>query len=170
VESKPNVGTRFTIDLPVEHWAKQTENLEAQQALARRRDAAELAALSGKQVLLCEDNYLNAEIAMLLLKDKKMKVDWVKDGRQGIERFSASMHGYYDFILMDIRMPNMDGYEATRAIRSLDRPDAGRVPIVAMSANAFAEDMQEAQKAGMTGYVTKPIKPELLYEALCKLL
>ena len=170
VESKLNVGTRFTVDLPVEHWAKRPGNLEEQQALARSRDEAALAALNGRQVLLCEDNYLNAEIAMLLLKDKKMKVDWVKDGQQGVERFSGSRPGFYDFILMDVRMPNLDGYEATRAIRRLGRPDAGSVPIVAMSANAFAEDIQEAEKAGMDGYVTKPIKPSVLYEELGKLL
>ena len=90
---------------------------------------------------MCEDNYLNAEIATLLLKDKKMSVDWARDGQEGVAKFRDSLPGYYDVVLMDIRMPVLDGYGATAAIRKLPREDAAVVPVVAMTANAFAEDM-----------------------------
>ena len=97
-----------------------------------------------------------------------MTVDIVADGEAGVQRFAASDLNYYDAILMDIRMPVMDGLAATRAIRSLKRDDAGTVPIIAMTADAFTESIQEAEKAGMNAYVTKPIEPEKLYQALAE--
>lgn len=164
VVSKPHVGTRFTVYLPIEHWEKHTAELKKQQEIDYAR--AEAAAFAGRKVLLCEDNYMNAEIAMLLLKDKKMQVDWVKDGTEGVAKFRDSLPGYYDLVLMDLRMPKMDGYEAAKAIRILDRPDAKLVPIVAMTADAFEEDMKNAATAGMNGYITKPIDTQHLYDTL----
>jgi signal transduction histidine kinase/BarA-like signal transduction histidine kinase len=170
VQSKVNGGTRFTVDLPIEHWPEKPEEAARLQEQAAHQDQDMQAALQGRQVLLCEDNYLNAEIATLLLKDKKLGVDWAKNGQQGVEKFRDSLPGYYDVVLMDIRMPVLDGYEATAAIRKLKRADAATVPIVAMTANAFTEDMDRAEKIGMNGYVTKPISPQFLYQTLYKAL
>ena len=168
VESKINKGTRFTVDLPIEHWVKKLGDNAKEQAEKKQLEAVILAVLHGRRILLCEDNYLNAKIATLLLKDKKMLVDWVKDGAQGVAKLQDSPPGYYAAILMDIRMPNLDGYAATKAIRQLKRPDAKTLPIIAMSANAFEEDMQEAEAAGMNGYVTKPINPPILFSTLAQ--
>ena len=170
VQSKLNGGTRFTVDLPIEHWPEKAEDAARLQAKEVLQDQDLQAALQGRQVLLCEDNYLNAEIATLLLKDKKMSVDWARDGQEGVAKFRDSLPGYYDVVLMDIRMPVLDGYGATAAIRKLPREDAAVVPVVAMTANAFAEDMARAKAAGLSGYVTKPILPQLLYQAVHKAL
>ena len=122
--------------------------------------------LAGCRVLLCEDNYLNAEIAQLLLKNKKVKVDWAKDGQEGVAKFSSSAPGYYQLVLMDIRMPVLDGLQATQAIRKLDRPDAKTIPVLAMTADAFDETIEAARKAGMDSYITKPIVPMVLYKTM----
>ena len=167
-QSKPGQGTRFTVDLPIEHWDKKPVDLEQMQRDTLHHTEAVKALLEDKKVLLCEDNYLNTEIATLLLKDKKMSVDCAKNGREGVAKFAGSLPHYYDVVLMDIRMPDMDGYEATRAIRKLDREDAGTVPVIAMTANAFAEDIEEARQAGMDDYLTKPINPGILYETLAQ--
>ena len=166
VESEIDVGTRFVVELPIEHWRKKPADLEQAQAEEKRREEKALAVLSGKRVLLCEDNYLNAEISTLLLKEKKMDVDWAKDGQQAVTAFEAAPLGYYDIILMDVRMPVMDGYEAAKALRRLDRSDAATVPIITMTANAFEEDVNDAREAGMNAYVTKPIDPKVLYKTL----
>ncbi len=128
--------------------------------------AGEHAALKGKVVLLCEDHPLNQEIAAALLKQKGMITEVAEDGKQGVEAFRKSSIHYYDCILMDIRMPVMDGYEATREIRALSRPDAGTVPIIAMTADAFSEDIQKCLDAGMNRHLAKPIEPEKLYRTL----
>ncbi len=112
--------------------------------------------LSGKRVLLAEDNELNWEIASELLSSLGLSLDWAENGQICLDMFQKSAPGYYDAILMDIRMPVMTGYEATRAIRALDRPDAG-LPIIAMTADAFAEDVKKALDAGMDSHVAKPI-------------
>ena len=164
VESKLNRGSRFTIDLPLEHWEKKKAALKEQQEVQYAQ--AEQKVLKGKLVLLCEDNYLNAEIATLLLKDKQMRVELAKNGQEGVDKFAASMQGYYDAVLMDLRMPVMDGYEATLAIRQLKRADAASVPIIAMTADAFEDDISHSEQVGMTGYVTKPIMPRVLYQTL----
>ncbi len=166
VESEIDVGTRFVVELPIKHWRKKPADLERAQAEEKRREEQALAVLSGKRVLLCEDNYLNAEISTLLLKEKKMDVDWAKDGQQAVTAFEAAPLGYYDIILMDVRMPVMDGYEAAKALRRLDRSDAATVPIITMTANAFEEDVNDAREAGMNAYVTKPIDPKVLYKTL----
>lgn len=113
--------------------------------------------LSGRRILLAEDNELNWEIAKELLSDLGLDVDWAEDGQICLDKFRKSPAGYYDAILMDIRMPNMTGYEATEAIRGLDHPDASSVPIIAMSADAFADDVQRCLQCGMNAHVAKPI-------------
>ena len=112
--------------------------------------------LSGRRVLLAEDNELNWEIASELLRSLGLELDWAENGQLCVDMFQRSAPGYYDAILMDIRMPVMTGYEATRAIRALTRPDAD-LPIIAMTADAFAEDVQKALQAGMNSHIAKPI-------------
>lgn len=126
--------------------------------------------LEGKRTLLVEDHPLNAEIAARLLEKKKMIVERSENGKLAVDAFAASDTGYYDIILMDIRMPVMDGLEATRCIRSLDRQDAKKIPIVAMTANAFDDDIEASFKAGMNGHLAKPIEPTNLYNTIQELL
>ena len=147
VESEQGAGTRFDVTLDLERAAGADD---AQAEL----DPAELA---GARVLLAEDNELNWEVASELLGACGLELDWAEDGQECLERFRASEPGHYDAILMDVRMPRMNGYEATRAIRALDRPDAATVPIIAMTADAFAEDRERARECGMNAHVAKPI-------------
>jgi two-component system sensor histidine kinase/response regulator len=109
---------------------------------------------------------MNMEIACILLQQKKIHVDCAVNGREGLEKFSVSPADYYAAVLMDLRMPVMNGYEATKAIRGLERPDAGTVPIIAMTADAFDENVKEARNAGLNDYITKPIDTEKLYRTL----
>jgi CheY-like chemotaxis protein len=138
--------------------------------LAGRRTQAEpeegTAGLAGLHVLLCEDHPLNREIAKTLLNEEHVLVSIAEDGQQGVREFASSAIGFYDAILMDVRMPVMDGLEATRRIRGLDRADAGSVPIIAMTADAFEDDIHRCLDAGMTGHVAKPIDPKTLFEVL----
>ena len=161
-ESQQGVGTTYTITLPfgIDRSAAAQTGPETQ--------ATDLTVLKGAHLLLAEDNALNMEIAEFLLNEVGAMVTKAADGRQAVEAFAASPAGYYDAILMDVMMPVMDGHAATRAIRAMDRPDAKTVPILAMTANAFAEDRQKALEAGMTEHLTKPLEPETLYRLLAK--
>ena len=114
-------------------------------------------ALSGRRILLAEDNELNWEIANELLSDLGMELDWAEDGQICLDKFQQSPEGYYDAVLMDIRMPRMTGYEAAKAIRGLNRPDALSVPIIAMSADAFSDDIQHCLECGMNAHMAKPV-------------
>lgn len=113
--------------------------------------------LSGRRILLAEDNELNWEVAKELLSDLGVELDWAEDGRICLDKFQKSPEGYYDIILMDIRMPHMTGYEATQAIRGLVHPDALSIPIIAMSADAFSDDIQHCLQCGMNAHIAKPI-------------
>ncbi|MDE6902924.1 MAG: response regulator, partial [Lachnospiraceae bacterium] len=113
--------------------------------------------LSGRRVLLAEDNELNWEIAEELLSEEGLALDWAENGQLCVEMFERAEQGYYDAILMDLRMPVMTGYEATHVIRAMDRQDAKEIPIIAMTADAFAEDVQKCLDAGMNAHVPKPI-------------
>ena len=113
--------------------------------------------LSGRRILLAEDNELNWEVASELLSDLGVELDWAEDGKVCLDKFQKSSEGYYDFILMDIRMPHMTGYEATEAIRRLNHPDALSVPIIAMSADTFSDDIQHCLECGMNAHIAKPI-------------
>lgn len=159
ITSQVGQGTTVTVLLPLQILA---EPMTAEPA------AAAQVSLAGKRVLLCEDNALNTEIATILLRKQGMQVESTVNGREGLDKFQASAPGYYDVILMDLRMPVMDGYEATRALRALERDDAQTVPVIAMTADAFAENIKEAREAGMNGYVTKPVIPEILFAELRK--
>ena len=111
----------------------------------------------GKRLLLAEDNELNAEIAIEFLEMTGAEVDWAENGLKAVSMFERAQEGSYDMIFMDIQMPVLDGYKAAAAIRSLQRKDAGQIPIVAMTANAFVEDVVQAQNAGMNGHISKPV-------------
>ena len=113
--------------------------------------------LSGRRILLAEDNELNWEVAKELLSDLGVELDWAEDGQICLDKFQSSPEGYYDAILMDIRMPHMTGYEATKSIRGLNHPDALTIPIIAMSADAFSDDIQHCLKCGMNAHIAKPI-------------
>ena len=163
VESKLGVGTKFTVYF--EHRICSPEDVTAVSVSQRQEETD----LKGKRILLAEDNDLNAEIAMALLGDEGILAERAVDGVTCIDMLQKADVGYYSAILMDIQMPNMDGYEATRRIRQMDNPRRG-IPIVAMTANAFAEDKQNALNAGMNGHVAKPIDLKVLVKTLTELL
>lgn len=162
-ESELGKGTKFTIILP-HRIASEAENQSLQ-----ARDTA-LTDFSGKRVLLTEDNELNAEIAMELLSEMGLEVEWARDGDICVAMVEQAEAGYYDLILMDIQMPNMNGYQAAEAIRKMAVPAKASIPIIAMTANAFEEDKQNAYSAGMDGHLAKPIDIPKLMETLAKLL
>ncbi|MDO4557209.1 MAG: response regulator, partial [Lachnospiraceae bacterium] len=162
VESIVGKGTKFVFTLPL---PIATEEQKAAWKAAQRMDSA-AKTLKGKRVLLCEDHPLNTTIATRLMAKKGILVDHAENGKVGVEMFRASALNYYDTVLMDIRMPEMDGIEATRAIRRLNRRDAKRVPIIAMTANAFHEDEKQALDAGMDAHLAKPIDTGKLYDTL----
>ena len=122
--------------------------------------------LKGRRILLAEDMPVNAEIMMMVLQMREIEADLAENGRIALEMFSKSTEGYYDAILMDMRMPEMDGLEATQRIRALDRPDAKKIPIIALTANAFDEDVQRSLQAGLNAHLSKPVEPEVLFETL----
>ncbi len=124
------------------------------------------AELAGKRILLAEDVAINAEIMEMVLESRQMEVDIAENGRIAVEKFRDNPAGYYSAILMDMRMPEMDGLEATRTIRAIDREDAGSIPIIALTANAFDEDVQRSMQAGLNAHLSKPVQPEVLYETL----
>ena len=122
--------------------------------------------LSGCRILLAEDMLINAEIMKEVLKMNKMETEIAENGRIAVEMFESHDPGYYAAILMDMRMPEMDGLEAASAIRALDREDAKKIPIIALTANAFDEDVQRSLQAGMNAHLSKPVEPELLIRTI----
>jgi CheY-like chemotaxis protein len=130
----------------------------------------ERAELKGRRILMAEDVFINAEIMKQLITIREAEIDHAENGRIALEMFEESPVGHYDVILMDVRMPEMDGLEATEAIRKLNRPDAKTIPIIAMTANAFDEDVQRSLQVGMDAHLTKPVEPERLYQTLEELI
>ena len=161
VSSRQGIGSTFTVEIPL---------LIAEQVLTEKEEKLRKAMdLQGLHVLLAEDNDLNAEIAVVLLEEKGMVVTRTVDGKSALTQFCNTAPGIFDLILMDIMMPEMNGYESTKAIRNLpDRPDGKKIPIIAMTANAFAEDVQAALNAGMNDHVVKPVDMEILISVITK--
>ena len=160
VRSKIGEGTEFTVDLPLE--------IIRDEKMIRAAKKVGDQSLTGMRILLGEDNEINTEIALTLLGNQGCLVDTAANGEKALERFLEAKEGYYDVILMDIRMPKMNGLEAAKAIRETGRKDAGTIPIIAMTADAFNEDEQAAKEAGMSNYLSKPIEPQILFGILRK--
>lgn len=159
VTSQIDHGTEFVIHLSFEEADAKEGSSDALSGTAPIE-------LEGKRILLCEDNVLNREIAVAILSDHGLLIDCAENGKDGLNKFIEHPQGTYQVILMDLRMPIMDGYEATRQIRQLDRRDAKQIPIIAMTADAFADDIQKCIDAGMNAHIAKPIDPEKLIEII----
>ncbi len=131
-----------------------------------KKQPAQKAELSGRRILLAEDMQINAEIIVMVLSMRQVEAEVAENGRIAVEKFTSHPAGYYDAILMDMRMPEMDGLEATKTIRALPREDAKKIPIIALTANAFDEDVQRSLQAGLNAHLTKPVQPDTLFETL----
>ena len=161
VSSRQGIGSTFTVEIPL--LIAEHVRTEKEEKLRKDMD------LHGLHVLLAEDNDLNAELAVDLLEEKGMIVTRTADGKSALAQFCNTAPGTFDLILMDIMMPEMNGYETTKAIRNLpDRPDGKEIPIIAMTANAFAEDVQAALNAGMDDHVAKPVDMSILIAVITK--
>ena len=160
VKSEPGKGTCFTVEIS----CRKIPEEELQQQM---EEQPENVSLAGRRLLLAEDNGLNAEIAMTILQDADAEVELAADGKIAVDKLQDVPAGYYDAILMDIQMPNMNGYEATKAIRKLT-DERAKIPIIAMTANAFEEDRQAALAAGMDDYVAKPVEISELFRTIMK--
>ena len=166
VESELGKGSRFIVTF--EHPIADEAHYKQEEQEAKSAQGAEL--LKGKRILLAEDNDLNAEIALFILRNMGLEVERVEDGAKCVSMLEQQPAGTYDLIFMDVQMPKMDGYTATQAIRALDDKEKAAIPIVAMTANAFAEDRERALAAGMNGHIAKPIDVKKLEQVLVKLL
>ena len=165
VESQKGVGSTFTVIVSL-GLAPEEDARENAQADA----SDETVSLSGVHILIAEDMEMNAEILIDLLEMEGMTSEWAKNGQEAVKAFERSEAGHFDAILMDMRMPVMDGLAATRAIRALGRPDAAEIPIIALTANAFEEDVQHCIEAGMNAHLSKPVEMDLLKKKLTALL
>ena len=167
MESEPGKGSTFTVTFDfriAEDPEKYFKELE------EKRESSEQVDLTGRRILLAEDNELNAEIAIALLATLGAEVELAQDGVQCVDMLQSHESGYYDLILMDIQMPNLNGYDTTKKIRALADSAKASIPIVAMTANAFDEDREAALAAGMNGHLAKPIDVSKLNAMLGELL
>ena len=160
ISSTPGIGSTFVITLPFE---------EAEETDISSETESERNSIQGIKILLAEDNEINREVAQVLLEEEGAVVTAVSNGREAVKLFSSHPEGTFDVILMDIMMPLMDGYEATRQIRKLDRTDSSSIPIIALTANAFAEDVRHALDCGMNAHLAKPLDVKKMIHtiALC---
>ena len=159
LDSEPGEGSRFSFSI----WLEQGEDTEA-------IEKPDELFFDGYLILVVEDNEINSEIARCLLEERNFKVDCVYNGLEAVERIRDTEPGTYDVILMDIMMPVMDGLDATRAIRAMERPDCHTIPIVAMSATAFDDDLKKSVECGMNGHLSKPVEVDKLYRMLSEVL
>ena len=160
VKSRPGEGSEFTVELALEPSEPDDDTAEPDEMLQ--------SVLNGKRVLLVEDNAINAEIATIILEQYGIVVDHAENGRIGADKAMTAEAGYYSAVLMDIQMPVMNGYEATRAIRSLPGEYYRTLPIIAMSANAYDEDIRASLDSGMNAHIAKPFQPDDLIKTLCR--
>ena len=159
VESAEGKGSRFIVNLLLRVRSEPSQKEQESEEASR-------VSLKGKRILLVEDNEINCEIAQELLSDEGFVVETANDGSVAVEMVKNSAPQYYALILMDIQMPVMDGHKATKAIRSLENKELAQIPIIALSANAFAEDYKRSIEAGMDAHIPKPIKIEELQETI----
>ena len=164
VESQKGVGTEFIIRLELRLQAEA--GVANEDGTKQHGHAEGVAEFAGKRLLLAEDNELNREIACMLLSKYGFVIDTAENGQEAVDLVAASAPGYYDLVLMDIQMPVMDGHEATRRIRNLEDKELAKVPVVAMTANAFDEDRKAAKECGMNGFISKPINMQEVVQAL----
>jgi CheY-like chemotaxis protein len=162
VKSRAGEGSEFNFELVMEERAAEDEEEAAIENAAGK--------LKGRHALLADDVAINRVIAASLLEETGLEIDEAEDGVQAVELFKKSAPNHYDIIYMDIQMPNMDGYKATAEIRGMDRADARTVPIVALTANAFKEDIDRAIANGMNAHLAKPMEPEKMLEVTLRLL
>ena len=167
VESEKGKGTSFTVTVTLPE--SEQKNPEEESPSPRETEAVPadgVSKLAGRRVLLAEDVMVNAEIITMLLSMKKIEVEHALNGRIAVEKFAQHDPGYYDAVLMDIRMPEIDGLEATKRIRAMEREDAKTVPIIALTANAFDKDVKRSMQAGLNAHLTKPVEPDMLFKIL----
>ena len=168
VNTAPNQGTEWIIHLQFELQSKA--DIAADKA-AKETEAKKISLdFSKMKLLLAEDNAINREIATLILEETGFSLETAENGKEAVEKVAASVPGAFDAVLMDVQMPVMDGYEATKAIRELPDPALAAIPIIAMTANSFAEDVQAAKDAGMDGHIAKPLDVEKMMETLSEIL
>ncbi len=165
VHTAPGKGTEFRVELPLEAGEESMteENTKMPEETSEKVD------FSSIRLLLVEDNEINMEIAEMLLEDMGFKIETAVNGQEAVEKVEASGQGYYDAVLMDIQMPVMNGYDATKKIRSLPDPEVSSIPVIAMTADAFREDVQKAMEVGMNAHISKPIDVDLLSKVLTNL-
>ncbi len=166
VESEKGAGSTFTVTVTLGE-AACGDGAQTPDGSGGRQGRT---VLEGRRVLLAEDVPINAEITVMVLGMREIEADVAENGRAALETFLSHPEGYYDAILMDMRMPEMDGLEATRAIRACGRADAGTIPIIALTANAFDEDVQRSLQAGLNAHLSKPVEADALFEALERLI
>lgn len=160
VESELGVGSTFTVTLTLKNTDLDAVCVDILKKVDTSFD------VDGMKVLLVEDNELNIEVAQMILEDAGVSISVAKNGKQAVEKFLASKEGDFDLILMDVMMPIMNGYEATKAIRASDHPLAKTIPIIAQTANAFQEDIKKVKEAGMNAHISKPIEEENLFKVM----
>lgn len=169
IQSHKNEGTQVSVTIKM----RRAEKAISEQKTDRtdtKENALPVTDFKGVKILLAEDNELNAEIATAMLERTGADVIVAEDGFKALKTFEESPQNYFDLIFMDIQMPQLDGYETTQKIRALSRTDAKTIPIIAMTANAFEDDRQNALSSGMNAYLAKPIRINLLYEVMAKFL
>ncbi|TDP54371.1 ATP-binding response regulator [Aminicella lysinilytica] len=160
VESELGEGTEFVVHMDME----RADDLVKEESA----DKAVITNMKGRRILICEDNSMNMEIAISILSGAGLEAEQASNGKMGLEKFEASAPDYYDAILMDLRMPVMDGYKAAEKIRACDHPKAKTIPIIAMSADAYESDVKKCLEAGMNAHVSKPIHADRFLEKLSK--
>ena len=169
VLTAPGNGTEVIVRLKF-RLADQKDVQESDEGSGQKNVQKEDVDFTGKRALLVEDNMINMEIAKMILEQAGFTVETAENGKIATEMVSAAEADYYDVILMDIQMPVMDGYEATRMIRSMEDQRKAVIPVIAMTANAFQEDIDAAEKAGMQGHIAKPVDISILMQTLAEVL
>ena len=167
VESEKGKGTTFTLTITFNKSEKKDLS-DASSENITKTDASTDEALKGKRILLAEDIAINAEIMVAILSSKGLETDVAENGRIAVDLFTSHDPGYYMAIFMDMKMPEVDGLEAARLIRNSEHPDAKNIPIIALTANAFDEDVQKSHEAGMNDHLSKPVEPEIIFKTLGK--